>query len=300
MAMESAPGRITVSLYLAGRKDHGLLVSASVTVVDEIGQRTLPFITRLIKAKGISGAGSPEQNPAHRSRRTPRPYGLGSGRGRSTSSDGGRCRPPQGLRRPLLPLHKGPLPRHVMIPQDDVLSRDDDGFPIGRREDVVGRHHQDSRFGLGLDRQGHVDGHLVPVEVGVVGGADEGVKLDGLALDQDRLKGLDAQPVEGRSPVEHHRVFPDHVVEHVPDLGSLLLEHLLGALDRRDEPLVLEAMVDERFEELQGHLLGQAALVELEIGTDDDDGTAGIVDPLAEQVLPEAALFAAEHVAQEI
>ena len=48
------------------------------------------------------------------------------------------------------------------------------------------------------------------------------------------------------------------------------------------------------------HLLRQAALVELELRTGDDDRTARIVDALAEQVLAEAALLALEHVGQRL
>ena len=59
---------------------------------------------------------------------------------------------------------------------------------------------------------------------------------------------------------------------------------------------LLEAVIDEGLEELERHLLGQAALVQLELGTDDDDGAAGVVDALAEQVLAEAALLALEGV----
>ncbi len=43
---------------------------------------------------------------------------------------------------------------------------------------------------------------------------------------------------------------------------------------------------------------GKTALVELEFRTDDDDGTAGVVDALAEQVLTETATLALEHVAE--
>ena len=49
-----------------------------------------------------------------------------------------------------------------------------------------------------------MDSHLVAVEVGVEGGADQGMQLDGMALDQHRLKGLDAQTVQGRCTVEQH------------------------------------------------------------------------------------------------
>ena len=53
----------------------------------------------------------------------------------------------------------------------------------------------DAGLGLRLGRQRQVDGHLVAVEVGVERGADQGVDLDGLALDQLGLEGLDAEAV---------------------------------------------------------------------------------------------------------
>ncbi len=43
--------------------------------------------------------------------------------------------------------------------------------------------------------------HLVAVEVGVEGGADERMKLNGLPFHENRLKGLDAEPVESRGAV---------------------------------------------------------------------------------------------------
>ena len=55
-------------------------------------------------------------------------------------------------------------------------------------------------------RERDVDRHLVAVEVGVEGRADERVDLDRLALDQHRLEGLDAEPVERRRAVQQDRV----------------------------------------------------------------------------------------------
>src|SRR5207245_8813142 len=115
-------------------------------------------------------------------------------------------------------------------------------------------------------------------------------------LDEGGLEGLDAETVQSRRPVEQHRMLADDLFQNVPHLGTLLLDHALGRLDRRGEAVELKLGIDEWLEELQRHLLGQAALVQLELGTDDDDRTAGIVDALAEQVLPEAALLALEHV----
>jgi hypothetical protein len=64
-----------------------------------------------------------------------------------------------------------------------------------------------------------VHGHLVAVEVGVVGGADERVDADGLALDEHRLEGLDGEAVEGGGAVEQHRVALGDLLEDVPHLG---------------------------------------------------------------------------------
>jgi hypothetical protein len=95
-------------------------------------------------------------------------------------------------------------------------------------------------------------------------------------------------------------VLLDHLFEDVPDLGLLLLDHLLGLLDRRDQAALFELVVDERLEQLERHLLRQAALVQLQLGTDDDHRTARVVNALAEQVLTEAALLALQRVRQRL
>src|SRR5690606_24208254 len=80
----------------------------------------------------------------------------------------------------------------------------------------------------------------------------------------------------------------------------LLLDQLLRLLDGRRIALGVKARIDERLEELESHLLRQAALVQLEFRTGHDDRTARVVDALAEQVLTEAALLALEHVGQRL
>src|SRR4028119_1810078 len=92
----------------------------------------------------------------------------------------------------------------------------------------------------------------------------------------------------------------DHLVEDVPNFLALLLDPLLRLLEGHGQTLGVEARVDEGLEQLEGHLLRQAALVELELRTGDDHRTARIVDALAEQVLAEAALLALEHVAERL
>ena len=145
-----------------------------------------------------------------------------------------------------------------------------------------------------------MDCHLIPVEVGVEGRADEGMDLDRLALDQDRLKGLDSESVERRRAVEQHRMVLDHLLKDIPDVVVLLLDLLLGLLDRRGVAFGLQAVVDEWLEEFQRHLLRQPALVKLQFRPDDDHRTARVVDPLPEEVLPEPSLLSFEGVRERL
>ena len=202
--------------------------------------------------------------------------------------------------RPALALGAALGLGQVVAPEHDVLRGNRDRRAVGGRQDVVRRQHQHRRFDLRLWRQRDVDGHLVAVEVRVERRADERVDADRLALDQHRLERLDAQPVERRRAVEQHRMLADDLFEHVPHFGTLQLDHLLRLLDGRDEAPLFELVVDERLEELERHLLRQPALVELQLGADDDDRAAGVVDALAEQVLAEAALLALERVGERL
>ena len=90
----------------------------------------------------------------------------------------------------------------------------------------------------------------------------------------------------------------DDLFEDVPHLLDLPLEHLLGRLDRVGVPQLLEPADDERLEELERDLFRQAALVQPEVGADDDHRAGRVVDALAQQVLAEPALLALDHVGQ--
>ena len=200
------------------------------------------------------------------------------------------------------PLAREPVAggREVVHADDHILRRNGERLAVCRRFDVVGREHEHARLGLRLGRQRHVDCHLVAVEVGVEGGADERVQADCLAFHQDRLERLDAQTVQGWRAVEHDGVVRDDLFEDVPDDGCAAVDHALGRLDVCRMLELDQALHHERLEQLEGHLLGNAALVDLELRADADDGTAGVVDALAEQVLAEAALLALEHVGERL
>ena len=61
-----------------------------------------------------------------------------------------------------------------------------------------------------------------------------------------------------------------------------------------------KALHDERLEQLECHLLRQTAFVQLQLRTNHDHRTTGVVNALAEQVLAEATLLALEHVRQRL
>jgi hypothetical protein len=171
---------------------------------------------------------------------------------------------------------------------------------VCRVQDVVRRHHQNAGFKLRFQRQRNVNSHLVAVEVGVEGRADERMQLDCLAFDQDRFECLDAKTVQRRRTVQQNRMLADDFVKDIPDFWLFLFNQLLRLLDGRGVTLGVETGVDERLEQFERHLLRQTALVQLQFRTSHDDRTAGIVDALAEQVLAEAALLALEHVGQRL
>ena len=191
-----------------------------------------------------------------------------------------------------------PLEGQVVGAQHHILGRHGDGAAVLGTEQVVGAEHQQPGLGLGLGGQGHVNGHLVAVEVGVEGGAVQGVQLQGAALHQHRLKGLDAQAVQRGGAVEHDGMVLDDLIQGVPHLGAALVHHLLGGLDVVGAAVLHQLLHNEGAEQLQGHLLGHAALIDLQLGAHADHASAGVVHALAQQVLAEAALLALEHIAE--
>ena len=104
--------------------------------------------------------------------------------------------------------------------------------------------------------------------------------------------------MEGGGAVEEDGVAFGDFFEDVPDFLGLLLDEFFGAADGVGVSAVFEFADDEGFEEDEGHFFGEAALVELEFGADDDDGAAGVVYAFAEEVLAEASAFAFDGVGE--
>ena len=106
--------------------------------------------------------------------------------------------------------------------------------------------------------------------------------------------------MQRRRAVQQHRMALGDFFENVPDFRRLALDHLLRAAHGVHVAEFLQAANDERLEQNERHLLRQTALMQLELRTDDDDRTAGVIDAFAEQVLAETSALALEHVAEAI
>ena len=83
----------------------------------------------------------------------------------------------------------------------------------------------------------------------------------------------------------------DYILKYVPDLCLEALNHLLRVLDVVRGSVSNEFLHNERFEELDRHLLRETALIDLKFRSNDDNGTSGIVNSLTEKVLTETSLL---------
>src|SRR3990167_1583827 len=107
-----------------------------------------------------------------------------------------------------------------------------------------------------------------------------------------------ASSVSGRCTVEQHWVFANHFGENVPHLWQLALDHLLRSLDGGRETTHFQLAENERFEQLESHLLRQTALVQTQSRAHGNNGTTGVVHALTEQVLTETTLLTLDNVSQ--
>ena len=124
--------------------------------------------------------------------------------------------------------------------------------------------------------------------------------LNRTAGHQHDIERLNAEPVQRWRAVQQHRVVLRDFRERIPHHGLGVLDHALGALDVAGMPVVHELAHHKWLEELQRHLGRQAALIQLQVRADHDHRATGIVHPLAQQILAEAPLLAAELVAQRL
>ena len=91
-----------------------------------------------------------------------------------------------------------------------------------------------------------------------------------------------------------------HIFKDIPYHRFLAVDNLLGTLDSLHNATLDELADHKRLVKLGRHVFGYTALVHLELGTNDDYRTSGIVDTLTEKILAETALLAFERVGERL
>ena len=124
------------------------------------------------------------------------------------------------------------------------------------------------------------------------------MNTDSVTFDEHGLECLDGQTVQGWRTVQEDRVALGHFFQDVPNFRRAAFDHLLGRADGVDVAQFLQATDDEWFKQHERHFLGQTALAEFQFRSDNNNGTTGVIDAFAEQVLTETSAFALEHVGQ--
>ena len=158
--------------------------------------------------------------------------------------------------------------------------------------------HQLAGLALSGAAKRDVNGHLVAVEVGVESRANQRMNFNGVAFNQNRPEGLDAEPVERRRPVQKHVLVANHFLQNRPDLRHFVVNQTAGAADVEGGLAQQKPRDDEGPEKFQRHMLRQTALVQVKRRADDNHRAAGIVHPFAQKILAEAALLALQTVGE--
>ena len=97
--------------------------------------------------------------------------------------------------------------------------------------------------------------------------------------------------MQGRGTVQHNRVALDDILEDVPYLRIQTVNHLLRILNVVGLTRLYQLLHHERLKQLEGHLLRNTALIDLQLRSYDDNRTSGVIYSLTEQVLTETSLL---------
>ena len=141
-----------------------------------------------------------------------------------------------------------------------------------------------------------MDGHLVTIEIGVIGFTYQRMQTDCFTFDKYRFKRLDTQTVKRRCAVQQYRMFSDDIFQYIPDIIVHTVDFAFCIFDVACDITGNQFFHQERFEQLDRHFFRQAALVHFQERSNYDYGTSGVVNTFTQQVLTETSLLPFQHV----
>ena len=111
----------------------------------------------------------------------------------------------------------------------------------------MGTNRQLSSFFDGCPGERNVNRHLVTIKVSVESGAHQRMNLYSTAINEYRLKSLNAEAVQGRCPVKPYRSLLGNFLQYVIYLRLGSLYQAPGTLNVRGKALCHQAMHHKRF-----------------------------------------------------
>src|SRR5665811_32070 len=87
--------------------------------------------------------------------------------------------------------------------------------------------------------------HLIPIEICIKCGTDQGMQTNRLTFDQFWLKGLNTQSVKGRGTVQQYRMPFQNVFKDVPHYRLLFIYNFLGGFYCLDNS-ALDQLTDDK------------------------------------------------------
>src|SRR5258706_1378188 len=133
--------------------------------------------------------------------------------------------------------------------------------------------------------------HLVTVKVSVECSTYQRMQLDSFSFYQLRLECLDTESVQRRSTVEQNRMSFQNVFKNIPYDSVLAVYNFFSTLNGLNNTTLYHLADDKRFEEFCSHIFRQAALVQFQFRSYNNNRTRRIVDTFTEQVLTKTSLF---------
>ena len=149
----------------------------------------------------------------------------------------------------------------IVRTEHHILCRDGNGFAVFRRQNIMSRKHERTRFRLGFHRERQMAGHLVAVEIGIVRRADKGMELDGASFPKDRLKSLDPETMQRRGAVQENGMLFDYAFQDIPYLRVDAFNLFLCVFDIRGVACFNKLFHDKRLEQFKSHFLRQPTLM---------------------------------------
>ena len=159
----------------------------------------------------------------------------------------------------------------VVVTKNHILRWCYDWFTIFRVKDVFCGKHKKTCFSLCFFRKWYVDGHLVTIEVCIVGFTNKWVKTKCFTIDKDGFEGLDTQTVKSRCAVKQYWMFFDNFFKNIPNTFITTFNHTFRCFNVTSIVTRNNFTHYEWFEQFDSHFTRHTTLIHFKCWTYGDN-----------------------------